>query len=58
MAERDKPRSTKAVDDAYERGYRRGRTEATAAARKFYADRIREAVTILQAPIPLSAEDA
>lgn len=53
-----KPKSTKAVDDAYERGYRRGRTEATAEARKFYADRIRDAVTILQAPIPFPASDA
>jgi hypothetical protein len=37
----------------YERGYRRGRIEASAELHALYRSRILEATTILAAPIPL-----
>jgi hypothetical protein len=52
MGEREK-----AVADAYAKGYRRGRVEATAEARKLYSGRIRDALAILQAPVPAEEKE-
>lgn len=46
-------RQTTATKAAYERGYRQGYVEARADLVKLYGDRIREAVAILTAQLPL-----
>jgi hypothetical protein len=45
-----------AKEAAYERGYRRGRIEASAELHALYRGRILEATTILAAPIPATPQ--
>lgn len=46
-----------ALQAQYEKGYRRGRIEASAELRSIYGDRIREATALLSAPVPAVAQD-
>lgn len=48
--------SAEALQAEHERGYRRGRIEASAELRKVYGDRIREATSLLSAPVPAVAD--